>query len=142
MSLAGAELTTISAPGLGMKIWLLVDNPNSFDIQIRTVRAQTVLQGQRTSYPLPPIDYSPGVWLPSSQKSPMWVPVTIPWSAVMALAYEIPFTPQVPYFVQGYADVTASSTAKLDKDAVQFSAQGFIPRQTLLNAAANSSIPH
>lgn len=143
MSLSGAELTTISTQGLSMKIYMAVKNENGFDIQVRNVRASTVLQGRVQQFALPPIDYSPQVWLPAKQTSPVWVPVIIPWQAVFALAFETPFTPSVPYTVQGFADVTATSTAKLDKDAVQFTEQGVLSRQALLDIALrNPTMPH
>lgn len=141
MRLWRTEVLAPSPTGVNLAVWLHVDNPNGFDVQVRNVRAQMMLQGQQRAYHLPPIDFSPQVWLAANSRTPVWVPVVIPWNMLMPLVSEVPFQPYVPYTVTGFADVTATSTGKFERDAVQFSEVGKLSRQELMNAQASAPIP-
>src|SRR5689334_6871429 len=80
-----AEVQGISTLGLSAVIVLRVRNDNSYDVQVRNVRAQVTVGGR---YPLMPIDVSPNQWLPAKQTTLVAVPVTIPWQIVPALIAE------------------------------------------------------
>ena len=62
VALDHAEIRGGSFAGVTLVVMLRVNNKNAFDVQVRNVRGQASL-GNR--WLLPPIDYSPNVWLPA-----------------------------------------------------------------------------
>src|SRR4051812_36068913 len=61
-----AKLRSASFQGVGLDVMLQVDNPNSYDLQIRNVRASVLIAGR---YMLPPLVFSPNQWLPAGEKT-------------------------------------------------------------------------
>lgn len=132
MQLHHAEIRSANVVGIGMEVFFSVYNDNSFDVQVRTVRVQTVLQGR---YTLPGLEYSPNAWLPSERTVIVNAPVTIPWPLVPPLLAETFSKPSISYRVKGGADVTATRSLKIESDNYPVDESGSIPRAAVLQAA-------
>ena len=98
MQLHYARVSSAGPAGIGMDIFLRVNNQNSFDVQVRNVRVRTVLQGR---YSLPPISYSPNQWLAADGTTIVRSPVIIPWPMVMPLLAETVAFSEIRYRVRG-----------------------------------------
>jgi hypothetical protein len=126
-----AEIKAPSLQGLGMEVFLVVNNTNSYDIQIRNIRA-TLTLADRYSVPL---QFSPNRWLPAGQATIVAVPMSVPWAMVPALAAESVSNQLVPYTVRGSADVTATRWAEIESDNYAVDEQGTIPQKAFADAA-------
>jgi hypothetical protein len=118
-----------------MDLFVAVNNPNSYDIQIRNVRAQVVI-GRR--YPLPPISFSPNQWLPSGEKTLVRVPMLIPYALVPRILSETVSSPVILYSVRGSADVTAVRLLGIERDNYPLNEESSVPRGDLVLAAGRS----
>ena len=127
-----AEINSASLVGVGMLVVLKVKNPNSYDVQIRNVRANVVVAGR---YALAPIYYSPNQWLASDATTLVPVPVTIPWNVVPGLLNDTLSSPVVPYRVTGSADVTAIRLLGVERDDYPLDEGGTFPRAGLADIA-------
>lgn len=132
MTLHHAEIRTASPLGITMEVFFTVFNDNSFDVEVRNVRVQTVLQSR---YTLPAIQYSPNTWLPSDRSVLVSAPVIIPWALVPPLLAETISFPEIKYHVKGSADVTATRSMKVKSDNYPVEESGSIPRFAVLQAA-------
>lgn len=136
MELHHAEVRTAGPMGIGLEVFLRVNNPNSFDVQVRNVRVQTVLQGR---HQLPPVAYSPNAWLPADGSVIVSSPVLIPWPLVGPLLAETAMSPTIDYRVRGEADVTAIRSLGIRVDKHPVDEEGTIPRIAVLQAARSMS---
>jgi LEA14-like dessication related protein len=127
-----AEVRSASLQGVAVAVILKVNNPNSYDVQVRNVRANVVIAGR---YPMGPISISPNQWLPANQSTLVPVPVTVPWQLVPALVAESAGRSAIPYHVTGSADVSAVRSIGLDRDDYPIDEEGTIPREIFLGAA-------
>jgi hypothetical protein len=134
----GAQVRNLGAPGLTMNMTLLVRNDNSFDIQIRNVRANVILANR---YPLPPMVSSPNTWLPAGRVTQVAVPVTIPWNMVPQLMATTVGSRYVTFYVNGFADVTATRALEVDVNEYSFTDQGAVAREEIALAAARGNLP-
>lgn len=132
MQLHHAEISNAGPNGIGMTVYLTVNNPNSFDVQVRNVRVQSTVAGRWT---LPPVAYSPNQWLPADGSTVVAAPVVIPWVLVMPLLAETAARPDIPYRVQGAVDVTAIRSLGVRSDNYPVDENGSIPRFAVLQAA-------
>lgn len=132
MELHHAEVQTAGPMGIGMNVYLRVNNDNSFDVQVRNVRVQTTLQGRWT---LPPVAYSPNQWLPADGTTVVQAPVIIPWPLVTPLLAETAMSPSISYRVRGEADVTAIRSIGIRSDNYPVDETGSIPRIAVVQAA-------
>lgn len=132
MRLHHAELRSASLYGVGLNVVLKVDNPNSFDIEIRNVRV-TLRFADR--YDLPEIVHSPNKWLPSGQSTLVSVPVIIPYALIPPIVRTAASSPTLRYHVKGSADVTALRSLEVEKDDYPIDEDGSIQRSALLAAA-------
>ena len=82
--------------------------PNSFDIQVRDVTAETTFANR---FALPPIVIHPNQWLPAGKATLVHVPTTLPWLMIPGILAETIFAPVVPFSVRGSANVTATQPA-------------------------------
>jgi len=134
IQVAGATLTgldlTLKPIGVNLRLELLlrVDNPNDFDLKVRAVRGQVTLAGRQTL----PVQLSPDTWLPAGQTTELTVPAQLPVETALTLAREVISSDCIPYSFEGSADITATSTFKLDQDDHPFKKEGCIPRKSLL----------
>ncbi len=138
MQLWGTQVRNAGPPGLSLNMIMRVKNDNAFDIQIRTVRANVVLDGR---YPLPPIMASPNTWLRAGQTTQVVVPVTIPWSIVPGLTASAARKPFLTFRVVGSADVTGTRLLKINRDDWRMSDQGRVSSLELLAAAGRGHLP-
>ena len=130
-----AELRSATIQGVGLDVMIQVDNPNSYDLQIRNVRASVLIAGR---YMLPPLLFSPNQWLPAGEKTLVRVPMLIPYDLVPRLINESVNTPLIVYAVSGSADVTAVRLLGIEKDNYPINEQSSISRMGLIAAAGRS----
>ncbi len=107
-----------------------IQNPNSFDIQVRDVTAETTFADK---YRLPPIVLHPNQWLPAGQSVQVHVPTTLPWLMIPGILAETILSPKVTYLVRGSANVTATRTFGIEEDNYPIELRGEMPRQLMLN---------
>jgi hypothetical protein len=139
--ISGAQLATFP-PSIGIVMTVVVDvyNPNSYDVAIRAMRGQVVM-GSRYSLP---VDYRPqgnGVWLAADRTTSVRVPVVIPLDLGMALLRESVASPVIPFRLTGRADVTATSTFRIESDDYAVDEQGTITREQIAAIIPNSLAP-
>ena len=121
-----------------MNVILQVKNDNSYDVQIRSVNVQAVLQGK---YSIGPLAYSPNVWLPADQTTLVTVPLVIPWALIPPLISETLGSDTVSYKVHGTADVTATRLLAVQRNDYPVDEDGTMPRQMLVAAASRGMMP-
>jgi LEA14-like dessication related protein len=132
IALHHAEIRSASLFGIGLSVVMSVDNPNSFDLEVRNVRV-TVTFADR--YSLPEIMYSPNQWLPAGKTTLVRVPVTIPFAMVPNLVSATASAPSLKYHVSGSVDLTATSSLEVEKDNYPIDEDGSIQQAELLGAA-------
>src|SRR5262245_20929163 len=138
MRLSHAEVTGVRisfppAVGVLMKVVLNVHNPNSYDVAIRAVRGQVLLNERHTL----PVDFKApgsGLWLPSDQTTAVSVPVDVPLDIALAVLRESESVPNIPFRFAGRADVTATRTFQLERDDYSVNEQGWISRKQIQDA--------
>jgi hypothetical protein len=141
MHLHHAEVSGISVgfpprAAVLMTVVIAVHNPNSYDVAVRAVRGQ-VMMAQR--YPLP-VDFRPGpqgVWMPSDRTTLVRVPVEVPVQLAIALVREAYNSPVIPFRFTGRADVTATSSFRLEVDNYAVDEQGVVSRDQIAAAMGN-----
>ncbi len=137
MHLDHAELSGIGVqiglpPSIGVRMLVVVTvyNPNSYDVSVRAVRGQVILSNRY----IQPVDYrapGDGLWLRAGVVTRVGVPVDLPIELALQLLRDAAFSPVVPYRFVGRADVTATSSFKLEKDDYAIDEQGVITRQQM-----------
>jgi hypothetical protein len=132
MQLHHAEVKTAGPMGIGIDVFMTVHNDNSFDVEVRNVRVQTTMQGR---WVLPPVNYSPRIWLPADRTTTVVAPCVIPWPLVGPLLAETAMSPVINYRVRGEADVTAIRSLGIKSDNYPVDETGSIPRIAVLQAA-------
>ena len=132
MELHHAEIRSAGPAGIGLQVFLRVNNQNSFDVQVRNVRVQTTMAGRWT---LPPVAYSPNQWLPADGTVIVQAPVIIPWTLVVPLMGETAMSDRIEYRVRGEADVTAIRSLGIRSDNYPVDETGSVPRVAILQAA-------
>ena len=98
VTLHHAEVRAASLSGIGLEVFLKVENPNAYDVKVRNVHAQVTIAGK---YTLDPIDITPNQWLGSNSSTLVSVPLSIPWTMIPALVGETLGTSEVKYHVTG-----------------------------------------
>jgi LEA14-like dessication related protein len=137
VTLHHAEVRAASLSGIGLEVFLKVENPNAYDVQVRTVHAQVTIAGK---YALDPIDIAPNQWLGSNASTLVSVPLQIPWTLIPALISETLGSPEVKYHVTGTADVTAVRALEIDKNDYPVDEDGVLPRQVFIDASPGGGI--
>jgi hypothetical protein len=146
MSLDHAELTGVgirlgAPPSIGvlMTVVLNVHNPNGYDVAVRAVRGQVVFGGRYGH----PVDFrapGDGVWLRAGTVTRVSVPIQLPLELAFALVRDAAFSPTIPYRFTGKADVTATSSLRLERDDYAVDEAGVLTRQQM--EAVLIPIPH
>jgi len=136
--ISGAQFGTFP-PSIGILMTIVVDvyNPNSYDVAIRAMRGQVAMGNNH----LLPIDFRApgnGVWLASERTTSVRVPFALPLDLGVTLLSETAGMPFVPYRLTGRADVTASSTFKVESDDYAVDEQGTISREQIAAIIPNS----
>lgn len=137
MTLDHAELSGIGiqlgAPptiGVLMTVVLNVSNPNDYDVAVRAVRGMVVF-GDRYAHPVIFRAPGDGVWLRANTVTKVAVPVELPIALAFALARDAAFSPTIPYRFTGTADVTATSSLRIEKDGYEVDEIGALTRQQM-----------
>jgi hypothetical protein len=128
-----------SSVALQMVVVLEAYNPNGYDVAIRAMRGTSSFEDRYSV----PIDFRPdgdGVWLRSKQTTEVRVPVVVPVDTALRVAQEA-LADVVPYHVVGKADVTATSTLKIEKDDFGVDDGGNLTRQEIERSIAAVGIP-
>ncbi len=137
MKVETARITGVGPIGIGVDVIVRVYNPNSFDVMVRNVHAQTTLAGR---YQLPAVDVQPNVWLPAKKETYVTAPGVVPWTLVPALLTTTLGNKDIAYRVQGYADVSATRSFNVHVNNQPLDEQGTFPREVVLRAA-QTTIP-
>jgi hypothetical protein len=136
--ISGATLNTFP-PSVGILMTVVVDvyNPNSYDVAIRAMRGQVMMASR---YVLP-VDYRApgnGVWLAADRTTSVRVPVSMPIDLGLLLLRESAAAEFIPFRLTGRADVTATSTFRVEADDYAVDEQGTISRQQIAAIIPNS----
>lgn len=110
LRLQGASVVKTDLTGVTLNVTLAVRNDNSFDVLVRDLRLEILLD---RAHVLPPVQASPNVWLASDATTQLNIPVLMPWSVVTALRQGT--SPTISYHARGAANVTASRTLSIDE---------------------------
>jgi LEA14-like dessication related protein len=137
VTLHHAEVKAASLTGIGLVVFLKVENSNAYDVKVRTVHAQVTIAGK---YALDPIDIAPDQWLGSNSSTLVSVPLQIPWTLIPALIGETLGSPEVKYHVTGTADVTAVRALMIEKNDYPIDEDGVLPRQVFVDASPGGGI--
>jgi hypothetical protein len=132
MKLHSARVVAPWPDGVHMALTMSVRNDYPIDIQVRNVRTAVVIG---RGYQLPPIVHSPNQWLRAGSTTAVEVPVVIPWHLVTPLLGTSVGSHMIPYHVSGFADVTATSMLKIDRDDFTINEKGAVSRGELVMAA-------
>jgi hypothetical protein len=132
LSVHHANVRSGSSDGLGVVVYLAVENNNSFDVEIRRVQARVTMAGR---YHLAPVDVSPNKWLRANKTTLVAVPMTIPWPVVPQLLASTSGSSGITYRVKGTADVTAGRSARIRRNGYPVDEDGTIPRRLVVNAS-------
>lgn len=124
----GAALT-----GAVLDVVIEIHNPNSYDIKLRDLTAETTFAGL---YKLPPIVLHPDQWLPSGQATQVHVPVTLPWLMLPGILAETMLAPRVTYEIRGSVNVTATRTFGIEEDNYPIDLKGEMPRQIIVDLSS------
>lgn len=137
VTLHHAEVRAASLSGIGLEVFLKVENENAYDVQVRAVHAQVTIAGK---YALDPIDITPNQWLGSNSSTLVSVPLQIPWTLIPVLIGETLGSPEVKYHVTGTADVTAVRALMIEKNNYPVDEDGVLPRQVFMDASPAGGI--
>jgi len=108
-----ARIAGVDPGGVRFQLYVAVENDNSFDIQVRGIRATVVIENR---YNLPPVVATPNQWLRAGTTTTVEVPMRIPFTMVQPLLNTTLGKRELTYKVYGSADVTATSSLRIDFD--------------------------
>jgi LEA14-like dessication related protein len=123
-----ASVTKISPAGIDLLVELGVHNPNTIDLEARSVIAKVVLDGK---YDMGTVEIPHEVDLPSEQQIHLAVPVVVDWKDVTVIAALIALKRSVPYDIDG----TVKIGVDLYKFSVPFHLSDVITEEQLREAA-------
>ncbi len=129
-----ARIAGVDAGGVQFLLFVAVDNENNFDIQVRGVRATVVIEDR---YNLPPVVAQPNVWLRAGTSTTVQVPMRIPFNMVQPLLNTTLGKRELKYRVVGAADVTATSSLRIDFDDYKMDDEAKMNRNDLASLAIN-----
>lgn len=129
-----ARIAGVDPGGVQFLLFVAVDNDNSFDIQVRGVRATVVIEDR---YNLPPVVAQPNVWLRAGTSTTVQVPMRIPFNMVQPLLNTTLGKRELKYRVVGAADVTATSSLRIDFDDYKMDDEAKMNRGELASIAIN-----
>ena len=125
-----ADITSVTASGLGLRLHFTANNPNRLGVTVRSVTAHVTVAGQDLGTTQIPNSTT----LPPDVDVPLDTDVTLAWTNLPALALATLTSPTVPFHVDGTAGV-GTSDVQFD---VPFQFDGVFSQSALATAAANS----
>jgi LEA14-like dessication related protein len=128
------RVTAISNTGITVEAKLEADNPNDFEIAVKSFTATIVLDHQ---YNIGTVSSSHAVTLPAKKKKVFELPITIKWNDVLALAPLAMSNKDVPYDASGTVKV---GTGSFDVD-VPFKVTGVVTHAQI-SQAVGKAVPH
>jgi LEA14-like dessication related protein len=123
-----ASVTKVSPAGIELLAELGVHNPNSIDLEARSVTANVVLDGK---HDMGTVEIPQEVDLPSEQHIRVPVPVAVDWKDVTVVAALIALKRNVPYDIDGSVKIGV----ELFKVTVPFHVSDIITEAQLREAA-------
>jgi hypothetical protein len=132
LELHSARLSSATPQGVGLDVYLQVNNKNAFDVQVRNVRCNVVIAKR---FRLPPLQFSPNQWLPAGKATLVRVPMVVPWPMVPPLLAATVGFETLTYRVTGAADVTAVRLLGIQRNDYPVDEEGEVPRLALVIAA-------
>jgi hypothetical protein len=121
-------VTSVTPQGLGVRIGALVHNPNRVALRVTGIDLRVLAADALVGVTALPQDLT----LPARGDTPVAADVVVPWSNLPALGLVATLQPEVPYRVDGTANITAVRGMTF---RVPFTLQGTIPQALLLNGA-------
>jgi LEA14-like dessication related protein len=125
------SLTKISPKGLELLIELGVQNPNSIDLEARSVTADVTLDGGQ--YDMGTVEIPQEVDLPSEQHIQVPVPVVVDWKDVTVVASLVALKRNIPYDIDGSVKIGV----ELFKVTVPFHVNDVITEEQMRQAVAD-----
>jgi LEA14-like dessication related protein len=125
-----ADFQGASLTGAQLDVVIEIQNPNTYDIKLRDLTAETTFAEK---YALPPIVIHPDQWLPAGQATMVHIPAVLPWLMIPGILKETLFSPEVTYRVKGTANVTATRTFGIQEDNYPMDLRGTMPRTLIVN---------
>jgi len=138
VQLRTATLRSASPEGPQFDAVLAVKNTNPFDVQVRMVRASVTVGENPMRIP---VQFDSGVWIRAHQTAYVAVPVTVPWGMTPTLALSTLSPKPVPFRIVGEADVTATNTFRIERNAYEFDEEGELPRNVFVRQQVGGIFP-
>jgi hypothetical protein len=130
-----AWLRSATPDGVGLDLYLKVNNENVFDVQVRDVRAQVTIAER---FRLPDLRFSPNQWLAAGRSTLVRVPMTVPWPMIPQLLAVTVGSDKIDYRVRGAADVTAVRALGIERNDYPVDEEGSLSRVDLVRVAQRS----
>jgi len=137
VELHSARLAMASPQGIGMDVFLRVNNENAFDVQVRNVNVNVVIAKR---FALPPVQFSPNQWLPADKSTLVRVPMVVPWPMVAPLLSATIGSKVITYRARGTADVTAVRMLGIQRNDYPLNEEGELSRSALVAAASRGGV--
>lgn len=137
VELHSARLASASPQGVGLDVYLQVNNYNAFDVQVRNVRCNVTLADR---YQLPPLQFSPNQWLPADKSTLVRVPMVVPWTLIPSLLSATLGLETITYRARGAADVTAVRMLGIQRNDYALDEKGEVTRMGLVIAAGRGGL--
>lgn len=125
VSLKSAQLRGPTPQGVRFDAMIAVENPNTFDVEIRAVRANVRMANVRGYLP---VFVEPKIWIQAGRTAYVAVPIIVPWGMIPQIVAQTVTQPKVAYTVVGRADVIASRAFRIDQSNYEFDEEGELPR--------------
>jgi LEA14-like dessication related protein len=125
------RVTGINNVGLEVEAKLEAQNPNDFDIQVRSFTS-TVTLDQKVA--LGPVTSNHPVTLPANKKKIVDLPITVKWQDVQSLAPLALSSRDIPWEAEGTVKIDAESL----EVSLPFKVNGVVTHQQLVSAVSKS----
>lgn len=127
------RVTQIDAGGITVEAKLEAQNPNDFDIEVKSFTAKIVLDGK---YDIGTVTSQHALTLPANKKKVFDLPISMKWSDAAAIAPLALGSRDVPYEASGKVKVAAKSVGI----EVPFTVTGVVTHAQIMQAVG-SAIP-
>jgi LEA14-like dessication related protein len=125
------RVTSISTTGMAVEAKLEAENPNDFDIKVKSFTATIVVDGK---YSIGTVTSNHALTLPAHKKKQFDLPISMNWSDVGALVPLSLSNRDVPYEASGDVTVVARSV----EIELPYKVTGVITHQQIVQAVGKS----